>query len=59
MKGFSKKYWAKRAEKYDRINWVKNEEIFDTFINMLPKKVFNNILEVGIDWYGGFGKNYL
>ena len=48
MKGFSKKYWAKRAEKYDRINWVKNEEFLDTYLNMLPEKVFKKILEVGI-----------
>ena len=40
MKGFSKNYWAKRAEKYDRINWVKNEEFLDTYLNMLPEKVF-------------------
>ena len=43
MKGFSKKYWAKRAEKYDRINWVKNEEFLDTYLNMLPEKVFKKI----------------
>ena len=55
MKGFSKKYWAKRAEKYDRINWVKNEEFLDTFINMLPEKVFKKILEVGIGT-GALGK---
>ena len=55
MKGFSKKYWAKRAEKYDRINWVKNEEFLDTYINMLPEKVFKKILEVGIGT-GALGK---
>jgi len=55
MKGFSKKYWAKRAEKYDRINWVKNEEFLDTYLNMLPEKVFKKILEVGIGT-GALGK---
>ena len=55
MKGFSKKYWAKRAEKYDRINWVKNEEFLDTYLNMLPVKVFKKILEVGIGT-GALGK---
>ena len=55
MKRYSKKYWAKRAEKYDRINWVKNEEFLDTYLNMLPEKVFKKILEVGIGT-GALGK---
>ena len=48
MKRYSKKYWAKRAEKYDRINWVQNEDFMDVFTRMLPEHNFKKILEVGI-----------
>ena len=48
MKRYSNKYWAKRAEKYDRTNWVKNEDFMDVFTNMLPEHNFKKILEVGI-----------
>ena len=48
MKRYSKKYWAKRAEKYDRINWVQNEDFMDVFTSMLPEHNFKKILEVGI-----------
>ena len=48
MKRYSKKYWAKRAEKYDRTNWVKNEDFMDVFTSMLPEHNFKKILEVGI-----------
>ena len=48
LKKYSKKYWAKRAEKYDRTNWVKNEDFIDVFTSMLPENNFKKILEVGI-----------
>ena len=48
MKRYSKKYWAKRAEKYDRTNWVQNEDFMDVFTSMLPEHNFKKILEVGI-----------
>ena len=48
MKKYSKKYWAKREEKYDRTNWVKNEDFMDVFTSMLPENNFKKILEVGI-----------
>jgi len=48
LKKYSKKYWAKRAEKYDRINWVQNEDFMDVFTSMLPEHNFKKILEVGI-----------
>ena len=48
MKKYNTKYWAKRSSKYNETNWVKNEELIDVFLNMLPKKRFNNILEIGI-----------
>ena len=48
MKKYSKKYWAKRAEKYDRTNWVQNEGFIDVFTSMLPEDNFKKILEVGI-----------
>ena len=48
MKKYSNKYWANRAEKYDRTNWVKNEDFMDVFTSMLPENNFKKILEVGI-----------
>lgn len=48
MKKYSNKYWAKRAEKYDRTNWVQNEDFMDVFTSMLPEDNFKKILEVGI-----------
>ena len=48
MKRYSNKYWAKRAEKYDRTNWVENEDFMDVFTSMLPEDNFKKILEVGI-----------
>ena len=48
MKGYSENYWAKRAGQYNKINWVKNEDFIDSFLNMLPRNNFETILEVGI-----------
>ena len=48
MKKYSNKYWSKRAEKYDRTNWVKNEDFMYIFTSMLPENNFKKILEVGI-----------
>ena len=48
MKNYEEKYWAKRADKYNKISWVKNEDLIDAFLGMLPGKIFNSILEVGI-----------
>ena len=48
MKNYSKNYWSKRAKKYNKTSWVKNESFIDTFLNMIPNKKFSKILEVGI-----------
>tara|TARA_B100001250_G_C19789212_1_gene785630 strand:+ start:424 stop:1146 length:723 start_codon:yes stop_codon:yes gene_type:complete len=48
MKKYNTKYWAKRSSQYNQTNWVKNEKLIDVFLNMLPQKAFNNILEIGI-----------
>ncbi len=48
MKGYSERYWAKRAGHYNQTNWVKNEDFMDAFLGMLPDKSFDSILEVGI-----------
>ena len=48
MKRYSENYWAKRAGQYNKINWVKNEDFIDSFLNMLPRNNFETILEVGI-----------
>ena len=48
MKGYSKRYWAKRASQYDKTNWVKDKNFIDAFLDMIPNNKFNSILEVGI-----------
>ena len=48
MKGYSKRYWAKRASQYDKTNWVKDKKFIDAFLDMIPNNKFNSILEVGI-----------
>ena len=48
MKGYSENYWANRAVQYNKISWVKNEDFIDAFLQMLPQKSFDSILEVGI-----------
>ena len=48
MRNFEKNYWAKRADQYNKTSWVKNEDFIDTFLEMLPDKTFNSILEVGV-----------
>jgi len=48
MEHYDEKYWAKRAGQYNKTNWVKNEDIIDSFLNMLPRNNFETILEVGI-----------
>ena len=48
MKNYIENYWAKRAERYNKTSWVKDEEFINAFLKMLPKKTFNSILEVGI-----------
>lgn len=48
MKKYNEKYWAKRSSQYNKTNWVKNEELIDVFLNMLPDNSFDEILEIGI-----------
>ena len=48
MKNYEENYWAKRADQYDKTNWVKNGAFINMFLGMLPSKSFNSILEVGI-----------
>ncbi|MBT5386575.1 MAG: hypothetical protein HOL09_06725, partial [Candidatus Marinimicrobia bacterium] len=48
MKGYSEKYWADRAGQYNKTSWVKNEDFIDAYLEMLPRKSFDSILEVGI-----------
>ena len=48
MKNYKESYWAERAAHYNKISWVKDENLIDVFLGMLPDKTFNLILEVGI-----------
>ena len=48
MKNYSENYWSKRAKKYDKTSWVKNEGFIDAFLDMIPNQTFSKILEVGI-----------
>ena len=48
MKGFSQKYWAKRAKKYNKTNWVKDDSFINAFLGMISNAKYQNILEVGI-----------
>jgi len=48
MKGYSKNYWLKRSEKYNKTNWVNDQKYFDAYLGLLPQKQFDSILEVGI-----------
>lgn len=42
-------FWKKRAEKYNKTNWVKDEHLLETFLSLIPiGNSINNILEVGI-----------
>lgn len=43
------KFWKKRAEKYNKTNWVKDTHLLDAYLSLIPKEtVYDNILEVGI-----------
>ena len=48
MKNYEEQYWAERAGKYNKTNWVKNEAFIDAFLGMLPQQDFKQIFEVGI-----------
>ena len=48
MKNYSESYLSKRAKKYDKTSWVKNEGFIDAFLDMIPNQTFSKILEVGI-----------
>ena len=48
MKNYEEKYWANRSGQYNETSWVKNEDFIDAFLEMLPRKSFDSILEVGI-----------
>ena len=48
MKNYEEKYWANRAGQYNKTSWVENEDFIDAFLEMLPRKSFDSILEVGI-----------
>ena len=48
MLNYDKNYWAKRAAQYNKTSWVKNEDLIESFLAMLPKQNFDSILEIGI-----------
>ena len=48
MKNYEEQYWAERAGKYNKTNWVKNEAFIEAFLGMLPQQDFKQIFEVGI-----------
>ena len=48
MKNYNNEYWAERVEHYNKTSWVKNKEFLESFLNLLPKKKYDSILEVGI-----------
>ena len=48
MKNYEEKYWANRAGQYNKTSWVENEDFIDAFLDILPSKSFDSILEVGI-----------
>lgn len=42
-------FWKERAEKYNKTSWVKNDQLLNAFLSLIPKdNVYNNILEVGV-----------
>ncbi|MDP6571141.1 MAG: class I SAM-dependent methyltransferase [Candidatus Marinimicrobia bacterium] len=48
MENFDKKYWAQRAGQYNKTNWVRDEDFLAAFVNLLPHKNFDKVLEAGI-----------
>jgi len=48
MKNYNKKYWSQRSKGYDKTNWVKNKELIANFLDLLPEKNIDKILEIGI-----------
>ena len=48
MNNYEEQYWAERAGKYNKTNWVKNEAFIEAFLGMLPQQDFKQIFEVGI-----------
>ena len=48
MKKYNEGYWASRSSQYNKTNWVKNKELINYFLKMLPNRSYNQILEVGI-----------
>lgn len=49
MKGYGKKYWAKRSQQYNRTNWVENESLITAYLSMIRSyEDFEEVLEVGI-----------
>ena len=48
MKNYEKNYWAQRADQYNKTSWVKDVDLIDAFLRMLPQHTFNSILEVGV-----------
>jgi len=48
LKNYEENYWMKRAGKYNKTSWVKDEDFIDAFLRMLPDQTFNSILEIGI-----------
>ncbi len=48
MKDYNEKYWSQRSKGYDNTNWVRNKELITTYLDLLPKKNFHKILEIGI-----------
>jgi len=48
MENYDKKYWAQRAGQYNKTNWVKDKDFLAAFVQLLPHRNFNKVLEAGI-----------